>query len=98
MPHPEGGKGTWFEPKHSFIEAYNHVGPKGLSFISTTGESITAKHGLAQDGTIQTIVFIGSNSRVGNVCVACWGFRESCSGTRIGQCAEALDKQVPTRR
>ena len=92
MPHPEGGYGNFFNPKHSFGEAFAFVSKGDVEFLSTTKEKIIATTGFAQDKITRTIVFQGENSKHGNVCQACWGYRSSCSETRIGQCTEALDK------
>ncbi len=94
MPHPDGGQGNYFSPVHTFDQAYEYIGDSSVSFTSTTGERITAWWGKARDGTTLTIVFEGENSRHGNVCHACWGYRNNCSQTRIGQCTEALDKHM----
>lgn len=59
-------------------------------FFSTTQKQVTARQGATRDRITSTIVFEGH----GSVCNACWGFRLSCSGTRIGHCAEALDKVI----
>jgi hypothetical protein len=92
MPHPNGGAGSRFNPKHTFSEAYASVGVGGsLTFQSTTGEHITAKQGTARDGRTATIIFHGQATRHGSVCEACWGFRVDCNGSWIGHCAEALD-------
>jgi hypothetical protein len=90
MPHPNGGQGNTFPTQHSFDQALAAVG-SGLQFRSTTDEAIVATTSLAEDGVTQTITFQGENSQHGNVCAACWGFRQNCSGTRIGHCVEALD-------
>jgi hypothetical protein len=92
MPHPEGGHGNFFNPKHTFEEAYTFVSRGDVEFLSTTKEKIIATTGLAQDHVTPTLVFYGENSRHGNVCRECWGYRSNCSRTRIGQCTEALDK------
>lgn len=94
MAHPDGGHGSYFNPIHSFEQAYAFVGEGSVEFASTTGERITAWRGLAGDGITPTIVFQGERVRHGNVCPACWGFRSNCSRTRIGQCTEALDKRM----
>lgn len=94
MSHPEGGKGSYFHPKHTFDQAYQFINHREISFRSTTGEKLTAKLGKAKDGVTQTIVFTGEKSRHGNVCSACWGYRSNCYTTRIGQCAEALDRYM----
>jgi hypothetical protein len=94
MSHPHGGQGNYFRPVHTFEQVYGYVGHRILTFTSTTGEQIRAKQGTTKDGTTPTIVFEGVNSRHGNVCRACWGYRCNCSGTRIGQCTEALDTYV----
>jgi hypothetical protein len=94
MAHPNGGHGSWFNPQHSFEEAYAFVGTSGVGFLSTTNEHIQARHGLAKDGVTPTIVFHGEQNRQGSACKACWGFRVDCNKTRIGQCAQALDSAV----
>ena len=94
MPHPNGGRGNYFNPKHTFDEAYHFVGNRAFTFFSTTGEKITATRGTTKDGNTDTIVFDGVKSRHGNVCHACWGYRSNCSRTRIGQCTETLDKII----
>jgi hypothetical protein len=94
MAHPDGGHGNYFNPTHSFEQAYAFVGKGGVVFRSTTNEEITARQGLAGDGMTPTIAFQGEKSRHGNVCPACWGYRGNCSETRIGQCTEALDKYM----
>lgn len=95
MAHPNGGQGNRFSTKHSFSEAYAFVGKNGTAFSSTTGERIRARQGTTRDGETPTIVFMGEKNRHGSVCHACWGFRGDCSGTRIGQCSEALDAAIP---
>jgi len=92
MPHPSGGSGSRFSTSHSFDETRRFVGD-GVRFLSTTGERITASQGFSKNGD-PTIVFKGERRVHGNVCQACWGFRLSCSGTRIGHCSEALDDTV----
>jgi len=92
MAHPNGGMGNIFKTKHSFSQAYAHIGAKGIKFTSTTGEQISATQGIARDGVTKTIVFVGEHSRHGSACAACWGNRVDCNKSRIGQCAEALDK------
>lgn len=94
MAHPNGGSGNTFSARHTFAEAHAFIGTKDLRFCSTTGEEITARQGLAKDGVTGTIVFVGEHTRHGNVCEACWGFRIDCNGSRIGQCAQALDSIV----
>jgi hypothetical protein len=94
MPHPNCGMGNYFTPVHTFDQAYEYLGVGSLLFISTTGERITARRAKAKDGITLTIVFEGENGRHGNVCGACWGYRRNCSGTRIGQCTEALDRHM----
>ena len=91
MPHPDGGSGNTFPTRKTFDIAYARVGVGGVAFNSTTGEHITAEQSMAKDGITRTITFHGASGRIGNVCEACWGYRQSCSGTRIGQCSEALD-------
>lgn len=94
MSHPRGGQGNYFNPTHTFEQAYEFVGNNLIIFASTTGEQISAGRGKAKDGITPTIVFEGENSRHGNVCHACWGYRCNCSRTRISQCTEALDKHM----
>ena len=94
MPHPNGGYGNYFNPNHTFSEAYAFVNKGDVVFFSTTNEEITATTGFAQDRVTPTIVFYGENCRHGNVCPACWGYRSNCSRTRIGQCTEALDRFI----
>ena len=94
MPHPDGGHGNYFNPVHTFDQAYAYVGGGNVSFTSTTGERITARRGMARDGVTPTLVFEGENCVHGNVCHACWGYRSNCSRTRIGQCVEALDGRI----
>jgi hypothetical protein len=65
-----------------------------VEFRSTTGELIRASLGYSRNGT-RTIVFEGERHRHGSACAACWGFRIDCNGSRIGQCAEPLDQNVP---
>ena len=94
MSHPHGGRGNYFRPIHTFQQAREYVSHGTVTFISTTGERISAKLGKVKDVTIPAIVFEGENSRHGNVCCECWGYRMNCSGTRIGQCTEALDRHM----
>lgn len=94
MSHPRGGRGNYFNPAHTFERIYELIGDGTLNFTSTTGEPLRASRGTTKDGSTPTIVFMGTKSRHGNVCRACWGFRCNCSGTRIGQCAEALDRYL----
>ncbi len=98
MAHPNGGHGNTFHTKHNFDQAYNHVGPNGVTFNSTKGKKITATQSLADDNTTKTIKFKGETDKKsihGYACKACWGYRSSCSKSRIGQCAEALDNSFP---
>lgn len=95
MAHPEGGHGNTFETKHSFEQAYNHVGPNGIYFDSMTGNKITATQGLAEDEETKIIIFKGETGKKsihGRACEACWGYRSDCCKSWIGQCAEALDQ------
>jgi hypothetical protein len=94
MSHPRGGRGSYFNPTHSFEQICQYIGHGIVTFASTTGELIRAGQGKTKDGITPTIVFIGEKSRHGNVCHACWGYRCNCSGTRIGQCTEALDRHM----
>lgn len=72
MAHPEGGKGNSFPVRHTFGQAYDHVGPRSVTFRSTTGEEISATINMARDNKTRTIVFHGERSRHGSVCKACW--------------------------
>jgi len=94
MAHPHGGDGNTFATKNSFAQAFSYVGPHGVSFKSTTGEQILASHGQTRDGNTDTIVFMGERSRHRSTCEACWVYRIDCNGSRIGQCAEALDDVI----
>jgi len=94
MAHPNGGSGHTFATRNTFAKAHAFVGTKGVRFHSTTGDKIIAKQGFARDGVTATIVFLGERTRHGSACEACWGFRKDCNGSRIGQCAEALDSVV----
>lgn len=94
MPHPAGGSGMSFNPRHPFARAYEFVGRKGLAFRSTKQEKIFARQGMAQDRATRTIVFMGERNRHGSTCRQCWGFRVDCNGSWIGQCSEALDQIV----
>ena len=93
MPHSHGGQGNYFSPVHTFEQVYEYIGHGSVNFISTTGERIYVRRGKTSDGT-PAVVFLGENSIHGNVCWACWGYRMNCSGTRIGQCTEGLDKHI----
>ena len=92
MGHPNGGKGNTFPIRHSFDQVFQHIGIHGVSFHSTTGEEIFARRGLTKGKTTEIIVFLGERNRHGSTCNAFWGYRIDCSGSRIGQCAEALDQ------
>lgn len=94
MARPHGGSGGKFDAKHTFSEAYAFVGPRGVSFSSKTGENIFARQGFARAKTTITIVFQGERNIHGRVCDACWGFRNDCNGSWIGQCAEKLDEVI----
>ena len=90
MPHPNGGKGNWFRTNCTFDEAFVFVTNRApFSFNSTTGKKVQAKIGKTKIGD-NTIVFPGH----GNVCHACWGFRNNCSNTRIGHCVESLSEKI----
>ncbi len=93
MPHPEGGRGCMFSVNNSFQQSYDYIGSNGITFKSTTNECIYARRGKTSKG-IFTIVFVGERSTHGNVCDKCWGYRNNCSGTHIGQCTEGLDKTI----
>lgn len=93
MSHPNGGSGPTFYPEHSFDAAHNFVGKQGVSFRSAAGDQITAKQSWTADRHTPTIVFTGK-TRLGSACVACWGYRRSCKGSRIGQYAEVLDQII----
>jgi hypothetical protein len=91
MPHPDGVRGNWIAINHNFKSAYTFIKSKGsFEFSSTTGQSVIATTGCTQNGSTPTIVFKGH----GNVCPECWGYRKNCSGTRIGHCVEAMDKDI----
>ena len=94
MAHPAGGRGTYFSPRHRFAEVLESVGKDGMEFRSTTGEMIHARLGKTKDGNHDTIVFQGERNRHGSACEACWGYRIDCNGSRIGQCAQALDEAI----
>jgi hypothetical protein len=94
MAHPNGGQGNRFPTRHTFEQAYALIG-NGLHFRSTTNENISATRGMAGNGVTLTIVFSGERSRHGNVCRKCWGFRDACTRSHIGQCVEALDQALP---
>lgn len=91
MGHPDGGRGNIFNTNNTFQDAFEFIGLAGITFTSTTGEIITASRGRSRFGNIPTITFRGINCTHGNVCSACWGYRQNCSGSYIGQCTEALD-------
>jgi hypothetical protein len=96
MPHPAGGKGGTCTPvvKHTFPQAYAHVGVNGVQFTSTTGEKMIATRGFAKDGITPTIVLKGERNVHGRVCKACWGYMLSCTGERVGQAAMPLDSTI----
>ncbi len=93
MAHPSGGSKP-IDAKHTFAEAYKFVGATGVAFLSTRNEKIKAHQSIAKDGVTPIIVFVGEHARHGGACMKCWGFRLDCSGSRIGQCAEALDAVI----
>jgi hypothetical protein len=94
MGHPVGGQGNSFPTRYNFEQAHTRVGG-GLRFPSTTREEMLAELSFAFDGTTHTIAFSNrKGNRVGNVCKACWGFRKSCTGTRIGQYVQGLDNFI----
>jgi hypothetical protein len=62
MPHPNGGQGTYFNPTHTFDQAFKCVADGYSHFHSTTGENLFARCGRAIDGFTSTIVFYGENS------------------------------------
>ena len=96
MPHPNGGQGSNFKVLKSFARAFNAIGSRGLAYRSTTGRSVRATQTLARDGVTKVIRFHNEAGVLnGNVCPECWGFRVSCTGTRIGQYVEALDRRLP---
>jgi hypothetical protein len=94
MAHPNGGKGNWLNPSHSFEDAYKFVGISGLRFFSTTGEAILARQGTTKDGSIPTIVFEGARNRHGSACKVCWGYSIDCCQSRVGHCAKKLDDAI----
>jgi hypothetical protein len=86
MPHPNGGQGNNFRVFKSFTRAFKAVGPRGIAFRSTTGRDVRATQSLTRDGVTQVIRFREANSgSSASVCAECWGYRQSCGGTRIGQ-------------
>jgi hypothetical protein len=91
MPHPNGSQGNPLTVRHTFQQAHSHVGVNGITFTSTTGETMTATQGVAQDGVTPTIVLSGERHVAGRVCSACWGFMLSCTGERIGHAVAPLD-------
>lgn len=93
MAHPDGGHGNKFKTKHTFEQAYAAVGG-GFPFQSTQGKLTEARVGVTGDGTQAISFYMEDGSRGGNVCQACWGFRRSCSDTRIGQWVEGLDQSL----
>ena len=94
MAHPDGGRGNTFPTRNRFRRVYESIGLEGREFRSTTGEVIFAKRGHARAQTTPTVVFIGERHRHGSACETCWGFRISCNGERIGQCSEAIDREI----
>ena len=95
MAHPDGGGGNTFATHHTFEQARQMVG-NGFDFLSSTHRPTRARVGMTQDGARPTIAFAMEDAHGGgNVCQSCWGFRISCSGTRIGQWVEALDQALP---
>jgi|ERR1700679_1969449 len=94
MGHPVGGQGNSFSTRYSFEQAQTRVGG-GLRFPSSTREEMLAELRFAIDGTTHTIAFSNRDGDlIGNVCKACWGFRKSCTGTRIGQYVQGLDEFI----
>src|SRR5262245_44119307 len=91
MPHPDGGRGSRFATQHTFRQAYGRVQDR-LQFQSTTGENIIARRQTRTRSAVPAIAFDGENHTHGSVCEGCWGFRESCQGSWIGQCVEGLDR------
>ena|SRR5450759_2528586 len=90
MPHPNGSQGNNFKVLHTFTNAFNAVALRGLAFRSTTGRAVRATQSFARDGATKVIRFRDTKGALkGNVCAACWGFRLSCTRTRIGQYLEA---------
>ena len=47
MPHPDGGEGGVFPARRTFAQTFVAVGPAGVKLVSTTGEPITARQGVA---------------------------------------------------
>ncbi|MBU2740870.1 hypothetical protein HF670_07930 [Acidithiobacillus thiooxidans] len=90
MPHPNGGRGNTFPVAHSFRDAFAKLEAGDFYFKSNTGEKMTAKRGNTAVGH-NAIVFHGENVMHGNICLACWGYRMNCTGTRIGHAVEAFD-------
>lgn len=71
MPHPNGSRGNPLPVRHTFQQAYAHVGVDGISFHSTTAEAMTATRGVAQDGVTTTLILSGERHVAGRVCEAC---------------------------
>jgi hypothetical protein len=95
VPHPNGGQGNACAVHHTFQHVYTHIGMNGVQFTSTTGETMTATRGVAQDGITVTIILTGERHVHGRVCAACWGYMQSCTGERVGQAVAPLDTITP---
>lgn len=94
MGHPDGGQGAKFSTRHTFRQAYSSVG-NGLRFLSTTNKPTTAQLGVTEEGADAIVFYRENGGWGGNVCESCWGFRRSCSDTRIGQWVQGLDQFLP---
>lgn len=90
MSHPNGGQGNTFPITYSFRKAFEKLEAGDFAFKSNTGGNMTATRSNTAGGH-DAIVFHGENVMHGNVCSACWGYRMSCTGTRIGHAVEAFD-------
>src|SRR5687768_5083316 len=99
MPHPNGGKGEKFDNAHSFDKAFKYVAD-GVSYRSTSDRPILADQTMTNDGKTRLIKFTGKHHQLGYdvvhgyVCESCWGYRQTCSGSYIGQCVEPLDSEI----
>ena len=91
MGHPDGGHGTRFRTRHTFRQACVIVG-KGMQFPSTTKKQTTARVAATEAGERAIAFYRENGGWGGNVCESCWGFRQSCVRTRIGQWVEGLDQ------
>jgi len=89
MPHPDGGRGNTFPILLTFKDARKRVEADIVEFETGNGRTLSARASHTRGREYPTIAF-----EDGNVCEQCWGFRENCSGTRIGQCVEGLIERL----